>query len=136
MSAQGRTLSGWARVALIFEILAAYVPAWRHLRRNDLMAMVGAARNVRPRHSVGRETEHDLAVRLGWMVRRTLQVLPLDGRCLIRSLVLTRLLARRSIPSTVVIGVKPASDFAAHAWVEHAGVPVLPAGNFERLIEL
>lgn len=46
-------------------------------------------------------------------------------RCLTRSLVLWRLLARRGIPSELHIGVrKEASELLAHAWVECAGRPV------------
>jgi hypothetical protein len=64
--------------------------------------------------------------------------LPGDTRCLARSLVLTQLLARRGIPSRLVIGARPAPRFLAHAWVEHAGQPVLPIGDgsFGRLVEL
>ncbi len=69
---------------------------------------------------------------------RTLALLPGDTRCLARSFVLTRLLARRGIPATLVIGTRTTPSFAAHAWVEHAGRPVLPAGDgsFARIVEL
>jgi hypothetical protein len=80
--------------------------------------------------------EHDVARRLGRAVGKTLRLLPTDSRCLIRSLVLTRLLARRAIPNTIVIGVRKAPDFQAHAWVEHEGRPILPAGEYTRLTEL
>jgi Transglutaminase-like superfamily len=53
-----------------------------------------------------------------------------------RSLVLVSLLARRSLPATLVIGVLPGERFAAHAWVELSGRPLLPAGDYERLVEL
>jgi hypothetical protein len=58
-----------------------------------------------------------------------------------RSLVLTALLSRRGIASTLVIGVRPGGEFGAHAWVEHEGAPLLPSGAtgsaetpFERLV--
>jgi hypothetical protein len=75
---------------------------------------------------------------LGNAVARTLAVMPGDTRCLVRSLVLTRLLARRGIPASLVIGARAAPDFLAHAWVEHAGDPVLAPGDgsFGRLVEL
>jgi hypothetical protein len=78
------------------------------------------------------------AHRLGAAVMRTLALLPGDTRCLARSLVLTQLLARREIPATLVIGARTGPDFLAHAWVEHAGAPVLPPGegSFARLVEL
>ena len=73
-----------------------------------------------------RADEHVTAVRLGRAVMRVLCRLPGDTRCLTQSLVLTALLARRGIGSRLVIAVSPGATFAAHAWVEHGGVPVLP----------
>jgi hypothetical protein len=59
---------------------------------------------------------------------RTITVLPADSRCLMRSLVLTRLMARRGLGSTLVLSVSPQQpQFEAHAWIEHAGVALLPA---------
>jgi len=71
-------------------------------------------------------------------VARTLALLPGDTRCLARSLVLTRLLARRGIPAKLVIGARTTPEFLAHAWVECAGHPVLAPGDesFGRLVEL
>lgn len=132
-----RALTPVTRAALIVEILAAYLPALIRLRGNDLPAMVKAARNVRvARTGLGKAIERDLTWRTSWAVRRTLAVLPTDSRCLIRSLVLTRLLARRGIETKLVIGVKPGETFEAHAWVELAGEAVLPVHRFERLLEL
>lgn len=77
-------------------------------------------------------------LRLGRAVSRTLRLLPTDSRCLVRSLVLTGLLARRGLSSTLVIGVRPEPEFAAHAWVEHAGEPLLQTGEgrYGRLAEI
>ena len=61
---------------------------------------------------------------------------PGDSRCLIRSLVLVRVLARRAIPSMLVIGVRKNPGFKAHAWVEHEGKAILAAGDYTRLTEL
>ena len=45
--------------------------------------------------------------------------------CLTRSLVLERLLRRSGLEAELRIGVeRPDGAFAAHAWVEHAGVPL------------
>lgn len=79
-----------------------------------------------------------VAARLGYAVSKTLRVLPTDSRCLVQALVLTRLLSIRGISSRLVIGARSQPDFAAHAWVEHAGQPVLPAAEYgdSRLIEL
>jgi hypothetical protein len=79
---------------------------------------------------------HLNALRVGHAVERTLAPLPTDSRCLIRSLVTTRVLARRGIESSLVIGVQPGEQLKAHAWVEQEGEPVLPAGDYRRLTEL
>jgi hypothetical protein len=77
-------------------------------------------------------------VRLGQAVGRTLRHLPFDSRCLMRSLVLTSLLARRSIDSSLVIAVQAEPGFRAHAWVERRGVPLLPPVGppFRRIVEI
>ena len=91
-----------------------------------------------PRPRVGPQARVAEARRLGRAVIRTLDPLPGDTRCLVRSLVLTRLLARRGIASTLVIGARTTPGFLAHAWVEHRGVAVLDpgGGQFARLTEL
>jgi hypothetical protein len=124
------------KVALIQEILAAYVAMWRVLGLSDVLQMAARAREVPARERAVDPLDHQVARRLGKVVGKTLGVLPTDSRCLIRSLVLVRLLARRSIPSTLVIGVRKSSEFEAHAWVEHDGEPILPPGEYTRLTEL
>jgi hypothetical protein len=52
--------------------------------------------------------------------------LPTDSRCLVRSLVYLSLLSRRGIEGTLVIGARTEPEFAAHAWVEVEGEPMLP----------
>jgi hypothetical protein len=71
-------------------------------------------------------------------VSRTLDVVPFDTPCLTRSLVLLSILARRRSKVQLVIGVRPGSEFGAHAWVELEGRPLLPPGadRFERLTEI
>ena len=98
--------------------------------------MVARARDVETVRRVADSLEHQEARRLGKVVGRTLGVLPTDSRCLIQSLVLVRILARRAIPSKLVIGVRRSSEFQAHAWVEHEGQAILPAGEYTRLTEL
>jgi hypothetical protein len=55
-----------------------------------------------------------------------------------QSLVLSGLLARRGIDSRLVLAVRPGESFAAHAWVEYDGQPLLePADDrFGRLVEM
>jgi hypothetical protein len=102
--------------------------------------MVAAARRCRLRlhaHGSTAETQRT-AVRLGRAVSRTLTFLPTDGRCLVSSLVLSRLLERRRIDASLVVAVRQEPGFGAHAWVEHRGRPLLQPGDlsYQRLVEL
>jgi hypothetical protein len=127
------------------EILLAYAYARRELRRSPIADVVSGLRSSQP-DSVARSGSATPpgasalaeARRLGHAVTRLLAFVPGDTRCLVRSLVLTRLLARRGIPAKLVIGARAAPDFLAHAWVEYGGDPVLTAGDgsFGRLVEL
>lgn len=77
--------------------------------------------------------------RLGAAVVKTLSPMPSASRCLMRSLVLLRLLTRRGIHGSVVIAVAPSEEtpLDAHAWVEVDGRPLLaPAPNHDRLVTL
>jgi Transglutaminase-like superfamily len=127
------------RIQLIAEIVAAYVQARRELRRAPIEPVVAALRSDAslPPPTEGAHALEE-ARRLGWIVARTLALLPGDTRCLARSLVLTRLLARRGIPAKLVIGARADPEFLAHAWVECDGTPVLSSGDgsFSRLVEL
>jgi transglutaminase-like putative cysteine protease len=127
-------LSAPLRLALVAEILSAYVEARRRMRREELPAAVAALRA--PAHR--RRRLGDDPLRLGRAVRRTLLALPTDSRCLVQALVLTRLLASRGVQSRLVLGASVADGFEAHAWVEHDGRPLLSPGGFEfeRLVEL
>jgi Transglutaminase-like superfamily len=134
-----RPRSPMERARLAAEIIAAYLQARRELRRAPIASVVAALRSEspipQPAAAAGALEE---ARRLGWVVARTLRLMPGDTRCLARSLVLTRLLARRGIPAKLVIGVRGGPGFLAHAWVEHDCVPVLSPGDgsFGRLVEL
>jgi hypothetical protein len=135
--AAGR-LSVGARARLVWEILFAYVLVRRELRRAPISCVLGALR-TRGRLEADRRSVEALQIarRLGHAVCRTLGVLPGDTRCLVRSLVLTRLLARRGITAKLVIGARTAPDFSAHAWVECDGRAVLaPGDTYGRLVEL
>lgn len=136
-----RRLGLTEKVRLAVEILATYVRVRRGVHVVALPDLLAALR----RGVVDRETparslpgEHVTAVRLGRAVMGTMSWLPGDTRCLTRSLVLTTILARRDIGSTLLIAVAPEGEFRAHAWVEHGGVPVLPADEpgFGRLVAL
>jgi hypothetical protein len=125
-----------ARVALAGEILGTYVRVRRSLRRHDVRQVLAELRAGELTPASGEPVA--TGRRLGRAVRRTLGVLPTDSRCLMQSLVLTRVLARRGIDTRLVIAVRPGERFAAHAWVEHGDEPLLPAGApaFEQLVTL
>lgn len=135
------SLAPLQRIALTIEILWTYCTVRWAIRGDDLPGAVARLRRDfttaadAPR---AEDDRHGGASRLGYVVSSVLRLLPTDSRCLMRSLVLTRLLARRGVPSTLIIGVSAAPEFAAHAWVEHAGRPLLPSYGpmFARLVEL
>lgn len=134
-----RRLSPPARVLLAAEIVVAYLRAQWLLRRHTLPEAASALRaGARRPSGAGSGNAEVTGARLARAVVRTLALLPTDSRCLVRSLVLTALLARRGIDSSLLIGVRPGSRLAAHAWVEHASKPLLPSGepDYERLVEI
>jgi hypothetical protein len=131
-------LSQAERLRLAVEILTAYAYARRALRRAPIATVVAGLRAQSPPAVRSSADSLDQARRLGRAVTRLLVHLPGDTRCLARSLVLTRLLARRGIQARLVIGARTEPEFLAHAWVEHDGDPVLDPGDssFGRLVEL
>lgn len=137
--AGNQSLGTWRRLRIAAEIVTSYCAARWWILRLSFPEAVAAARNVQPDAAIGLpESELDAAgIRLGNAVQRTLRALPVDSRCLVTALVLTRLLARRGIDSTFVLGVRSQPRFAAHAWVERDGVPLLPTtADYHRLSEL
>jgi Transglutaminase-like superfamily len=129
-------LSTLGKLAMSIEILVAYGRVRRALRRQTLPTAAAAMR--RCGGGMGSASENArMGVRVGAAVTRVLGALPRDPRCLTKSLVLLALLSRRGIPATLVIGVRH-DPFAAHAWVEHDGRPLLPPATapFERLLEV
>ena len=123
------------RVRVALEIVATYMQVRGRMLRGDVRDVVGRLRD-------GAVDAHDPYVayrigrRLGQPVRRTLDPLPWDSRCLMRSLVLLRMLARRGVVCQLVIGVRPGETLEAHAWIEHDGHPLLPTLGYERLTVL
>ena len=126
------------KLGLALEIVRAYARARALLWSTDLQTAVAALRAGAP-DAVGNPAYARRAgLRLGSVTARVLGPLPFDSRCLLRSLVLIGLLARRGIDSVLVIAVASEPEFRAHAWVESDGVPLLePAGPpFSRIVEL
>lgn len=110
------------------------------VRRTDLRSTLKVLRDVPapPRAPQGDE-RLQAGDRLGRAVDGTLPKLPVDSSCLLKSLTLSRMLARRGIEGTLVIGVDaPGQDFGAHAWIEVDGRALLEPGGekFPRLVDL
>lgn len=127
------------RMRLAAEITAAYVRTRRVLGHAPIAVVVARLRTPTGCHAGSEQQDLLVLARdLAGAVSRMLALLPGDARCLARSLVLTRLLARRGISARLVIGARATPDFSAHAWVEYDGHPVLPPGDgsFGRLVEL
>ncbi len=127
---------------LVAEIIVTYAVTRWQMPREDIrdVAAAGRASLDKTPHRLpsGTLETWELATRLGRAVDRTLRVLPTDSRCLVQSLVLSRLLSARGISSRLVIGAHSSPQFEAHAWIEHEGRPVLPTRGFDnsRLLDL
>lgn len=132
----GRRATPAQRIGLGFEILGLYLRARWGLWRSDLPRTLLVMRGRRP--SLAPVAPPATWPRLAAAVGRTLEPIPADSRCLVRSLVLTGILARRGVDARLVVGVRMEPTFAAHAWVEHDGISLLPTGEpeYARLVEL
>jgi hypothetical protein len=120
------------RVRVAVEIVATYLQVRRRMLRGDVREVVARLRgDAVDTHEP--YVAYRMGRRLGHPVRRTLDPLPWDSRCLMRSLVLLRMLARRGVVCRLVIGVRPGETLEAHAWIEHDGHPLLPTLGYERL---
>ena len=122
---------GWQRRALSFTLAdwAVLAEAWFEL------LWVGTALAVLPFSWCQRTLEKATTPATGdrasvdWSMLLRLQRLASRHHlrtllCLPNAIVLNRMLRRRGVPSTLVIGAKRGEDFAAHAWVEVDGLPI------------
>lgn len=126
---------------LVSEILSAYCRVRLELLRERFPDALAAVRDSEggARQPPDSAVTYLRAARLARAVQRTLRLLPTDARCLMQSLVLSALLARRGIVTKLVIAVKPGEQFEAHAWVEYDGHALLPGsqgGVYQVLAEL
>lgn len=140
MIAATTPLSGPQKAWLAAEVVATYARVRMLIRRTDLRSTLRSLRSVPspPARPAG-EDKQQAGDRLGRAVDGTLPRLPVDSSCLLKSLTLSRMLARRGIDSVLVIGVDaPGQDFGAHAWVEVDGRALLEPGGekFPRLVDL
>jgi len=122
--ARGRV--DWSRrVRLVMEIVVTYRRARRLMKSHDIRRVVAALRDAPSPGELEPEVARAVAIRLRRPVMRTLSVLPFDSRCLMRSLVLVAMMARRGARCDLSIGARVEEGFGAHAWVEYRGAPVL-----------
>jgi hypothetical protein len=131
-----RDLRSWVeRLALVAEVIVTYVVVRSQVRKRELPAAVAALRTGRLRRIpvVAREPRA-----LAAAAERVVARIPGDSRCLMRSLVVLAMLARRGVDARLILAARPAPEFAAHAWVERNGDPLLPTRDFSdaRLAEL
>ena len=136
MSPSEPSLGALERVSLVGEIVVTYAVVRWHVRRRDLpdaVALLRTALVAGLRGSLAWDER-----RLAAAAERVLSRLPGDSRCLTRSLVVLTMLARRGVDVRLVLAARPSPTFAAHAWVEHSGQPLLPTRGFgdARLTEL
>jgi Transglutaminase-like superfamily len=123
-----RQLSLSARAWLAIEIVLVYANVRWTLRRHHLPETVRILRGkIRPRRLAPLAAGHVNPRSLAAAVVMTLHVLPFDSRCLMRSLTLMRILARRGIAVDLLIAALPTGPqtLDAHAWVEIDGAPLL-----------
>ena len=127
------------KMRLALEIVAIYGATRLRLVHNRLK-LANHVPRVDPERAAGLSSEQTdtVAVYLSFAAVRILGWLPTHSSCLVRSLVVLRLLARWGVESCLVIGVRLMDDsLAAHAWVEYRGIPLLDSGggDFVRLLE-
>jgi len=136
--AADRRLSTAQKLALTFEILVAHVRFRRRLKRTGLPGALARARGGTVEGDATDVLDRYFACRVANAVERVLDHVPGGERCLVRSLVLVELLARRNLFTTLVIGVTASGEFGAHAWVEIDGFPLLPPheSKYTRLVQL
>ena len=111
------------RASLAIEILVTFVSVRVTMREPDIRRTLERLRNGG--HAPARATDLQVALQLANAVNRVLAFVPRRSRCLVQSLVLTKMLARRGISSSLVIAVAPGPQLEAHAWVESGHVPLL-----------
>ncbi|HLI58774.1 MAG TPA: lasso peptide biosynthesis B2 protein [Solirubrobacteraceae bacterium] len=139
LSAPAPRLRLGQRLALGVEIARAYLAIRALSSRRALPDVVVALRDAPALSGLPLPDPRVDGVRLGRAVMRALVLTPGGTKCLVRSLVLLRLLARRGIvDGALIIAVQPGpAVLDAHAWVELAGQPLLPPGDgHERLLAL
>ena len=126
-------LGFFAKLALAGRIVTLWARVLMGLHRYSLPALLKRLGRV------GSPSIHSFSPdRLSRAVDRVLQLGPFQPRCIIRALVLYRLLRGQNTPGDLVIGLPDtATDHLAHAWIEIDGVDIGPRpgrGNHRELV--
>ncbi len=116
------------RISLTIEIVATFVMVRLTMREPDIRRTLERLRGDAPPTASDRQ----VALYLAHAVGRVLAPIPRRSRCLVQSLVLTKMLARRGISSSLVIAVAPGPQLEAHAWVESGHIPLLRPATREQ----
>ena len=124
-----------ARIRLAVEIWTTYVQVRWLVLRHPIDEVVARLRGGAAADRPAAEAQI-VARRLERPVVRSLGILPWDSRCLMRSLVMLRMMARRGVACDLVLGARTQEAFKAHAWVEHEGHALLPTLGFETLTSI
>lgn len=64
------------------------------------------------------------AARIRWAVETAARILPWKPVCLPQAVAAMRMLQRRGVAGTLYLGIDPAADYDAHAWVRVGSVIV------------
>jgi hypothetical protein len=124
-----------ARVRMALEIWLTYAQVRWLVLRHPIGEVVARLRNGAAADRPAEEARV-VARKLERPVVRSLGILPWDSRCLMRSLVMLRMMARRGVACDLVLGARTDDAFKAHAWVEHQGNALLPTLGFETLTSI
>jgi hypothetical protein len=127
-SSSGRALAPWRRRAakaatlsgrdwrVLAESMGTLLTVGLGLRGRSFSRMAAWATRVDP----GPALSHAEVERVAWLV--DVAARGTRFKCLVRSLTLSRVLARRGVATSVQIGVRPGDrELQAHAWVEWNG---------------
>ena len=106
---------------------------WMSLRAFGLPRTLAWAVAPRPSEQTN-DSRVSTKASLGRLVNIAARYGPIRAACLVRSLVLIRILSGRGATGTLQIGVRKGSStqLDAHAWVEYEGIPVNDHPNVAR----
>lgn len=107
------------------------------LRWMSFTALLRLLRSCRRGRTIDQQRLDPPLPRLIWLVESAGRYVPVSSTCLKQALVLSWLLGRRGIPTTIQIGVNSREGvLRAHAWLEHQGTVIFGHDESERFIPL